>query len=55
MNTLIKKYIPAITIQNQGRPPWFDSETLNLCKKKTRLLKKYKAEETPENYARFSE
>ena len=37
-----------------GRPPWFDCETLNLCKKKERLHKKYKASETPANYARFS-
>ena len=55
LHTLMMKYIPTITIKDQGRPPWFDSETLNLCKKKTRLHKKYKAEKTPESYARFSE
>ena len=49
----MEKYVPTITIKDQGRPPWFDSETPNLYKKKTRLHKKYKAEETPENYARF--
>ena len=35
------------------RLPWFDSETLNLCKKKARLHKK--ASEIPANYDRFSE
>ena len=55
LHTLMEKYIPTITIKDQGRPPWFDSEILNLCKKKTGLHKKYKADKTPERYACFSE
>ena len=55
LHSLIKIHIPSITIKDHGRPPWFDSETLNLCKKKARLHKKYKASETPANYDRFSE
>ena len=51
---LMEKHIPIITIKDRGRPPWFDSETLNLCKKKERLHRKYKASNTPANYARFS-
>ena len=48
-------HIPSITIKDHGRPPWFDSETLNLCIKKPRLHKKYKASETQGNYDRFPE
>ena len=55
LHSLIKIHIPSITIKDHGRPPWFDSATLNLCKKKARLHKKYKASETPANYDRFSE
>ena len=55
LNSLMEKHIPTITIKDQGRPPWFDSETLNLCKKKERLHKKYKASRTPADYTRFSE
>ena len=51
---LVEKHIPMITIKDRRRPPWFDSETFNLCKKKERLHKKYKAYETPANYARFA-
>ena len=55
LNSLMEKHIPTITIKDQGRPPWFDSETLNLCKKKQRLHKKYKASKTPADYTRFSQ
>ena len=55
LNSLMEKHIPTITIKDQGRPPWFDSETLNLCKKKERLHKKYKASKTPADYTRFSQ
>jgi hypothetical protein len=55
LNSLMVKHIPTITIKDRGRPPWFDSETLNLCKKKRRLHKIYKASRTPANYARYSE
>ena len=33
------KHIPTITIKDEGRPPWFDSEVINLGKKKGRLHK----------------
>ena len=38
--SLMVKHIPIITIKDQGRPPWFDCETLNLSKKNECLHKK---------------
>ena len=55
LNSLMDKHIPTITIKDQGRPPWFDSETLNMCKKKERLHRKYKASGIPADYTRFSQ
>ncbi|MCP4458443.1 MAG: hypothetical protein GY816_10545, partial [Cytophagales bacterium] len=56
LNSLMNKHIPTITIKDEGRPPWFDSEVINLGKKKGRLHKKWKSPTgTSEDYARFSE
>ena len=46
-------HIPSITIKDHGRPHWIDTEALDLCIKKARLNKKYKASESPANYDRF--
>ena len=55
LNRLMVKHIPTITIKDEGRPPWFDSEVINLGKKKGRLHKKYKDTGTPADYARYSQ
>lgn len=47
-------HIPTITIQSDCQPPWFDSDTFNLLRKKERLRAKYKESKTPENYQKFS-
>ena len=49
------KHIPTITIKNQARPPWFDAETLHMCKKKERLHRKFKCSGSAEDYSRFSQ
>ena len=52
---LMDKHIPTITIKNQSRPPWFDSETLHLCKKKERLHRKFKSSGSAEDYSRYAQ
>ena len=37
-----KEHIPTITIKSEFQPPWFDSDTFKLCRKKERLRAKYK-------------
>ena len=36
-NKVVYKYIPKMKIVNANQPPWFDSETFNLCREKERL------------------
>ena len=48
------KYIPVIIIKNQSKPPWFDSETYRLCKKKEILHRKWKLSDKQEDYEKFS-
>ena len=46
-NTLFKaicdRFIPKVTIHSGFQPPWFDSELDSICKKKNKLINKYKA------------
>ena len=44
-----------MTINNQARPPWFDSETLHLCRKKERLHRTFKSSGTAEDYSMYSQ
>ena len=47
-------YIPTITIKSDFQPPWFDSETFKLCRKKDRLRAKYKVSKDPVHYQQYS-
>ena len=49
-NSLCDKYIPKVTIKSNFQPPWFDSELDNLCKRKNRLLNKFKKTKDPKIY-----
>ena len=48
-------HIPTITIKNKGQPPWFDSETHQLCLKKERLHRKFKETGRADDYKKYSE
>ena len=43
INMVCDRYIPKVTIKSGFQPPWFDSELDSICKKKNKLLNKYKA------------
>ena len=47
-------HIPTITIKSSFQPPWFDSDTFELCRKKERLRAKYKVSNKPEDYQKYS-
>ena len=47
--------IPTITITDKDQPPWFDSETYQLCLKKERLRIKSNETGLAEDYKKFSE
>ena len=44
-----------MSIKNDFQPPWFDSETFELCRKKERLHALYKANKSDDSYMKFSE
>ena len=50
----INKHIPKIKIRSEFQPPWFDSETYELCRKKERLRAKFKCTRSDECYIKFS-
>ena len=54
LSHLTHKHIPTITIKDNQQPPWFDSDTFKLCRKKERLRKKYKETKSPVDYSNFS-
>ena len=47
--------IPTITVTDKDQPPWFDSETYQLCLKKERLRRKFNETGRAEDYTKFSE
>ncbi len=51
----VKFHIPTITITDKDQPPWFDSETYQLCLKKERLRAKFNETGLEEDYRKFSE
>ena len=51
---LCKTHIPTITIKSEFQPPWFDSDTFKLCRKKERLRAKYKVSKHPDDYQKYS-
>ena len=53
--SIINKHIPRIKISNSYQPPWFDSETFNLCREKEWYRSRYKSSSSPEHYTKFSE
>ena len=50
----VNKNIPKIKIAADFQPPWFDSETFELCRKKERLRKNFKHNRSDESYMKFS-
>ena len=45
--SICDRYIPKITLKSNFQPPWFDSELDGICKKKNKLLNKYKRTKDP--------
>ena len=50
----INKHILKIKICSEFQPPWFDSETYELCRQKERLRAKFKSDQSKESYMKFS-
>ena len=53
--SITDRHIPKIKLKNVDQPPWFDSETFNLCREKEKFRSKYKESSNPEHYLKFSE
>ena len=53
--SVIDSNIPKITLRNNNQPPWFDSETFNLCREKEWFRSKYKDSSNPEHHLKFVE
>ena len=51
----VNKHIPKIKIQSEFQPPWFDSETFELCREKERLRSKFKHDKSEASYMKFSQ
>ena len=51
----VDKHIPKIKIKTDYQPPWFDSETYELCRKKERLHAAYKKNKSEKSYMQFSQ
>lgn len=45
--------IPTITSKSEFQPPWFDSETYEMCRKKERLQAKFKISKYPGHYQQY--
>ena len=41
------RFIPKVTVKSSFEPPWFDSELDSICKKKNKLLTKYRKTNDP--------
>ncbi|WP_293138076.1 reverse transcriptase family protein, partial [Moritella sp.] len=50
----VNKHIPKIKIQSEFQPPWFDSETFELCREKERLRAQFKCDKSDASYMKFS-
>ena len=48
--SICDKYIPKVTVKSSFQPPWFDSELDGICKKKNKLLNKFKRTNDPNVY-----
>ena len=48
--SICDKFIPKLTVKSSFQPPWFDSELDGFCKKKNKLLNKFKLENDPSVY-----
>ena len=54
--SIIDKHIPKIKISSANQPPWFDSETFQLCREKELYHARSKRpNSSPDDYAKFSE
>ena len=45
--SICDRHIPKVTIKSSFQPPWFDSELDRICKKKDKLLTKFRRETDP--------
>ena len=52
---VLDRNIPKIKISNSHQPPWFDSETFNLCREKEWFRQRSKNSSSPEHHAKFVE
>jgi len=50
---LCDKHIPKVKIKSKGSPPWFDSDIHNLCLKKDRYRKLFKATGNPSHNTKY--
>ena len=48
--SICDRFIPKVTVKSSFQPPWFDSELDSICKKKNKLLAKYKRTNDPNVY-----
>ena len=55
LNHHMERRIPTITITDKDQPPWFDSDTYQMCLKKKRLHAKFKQTGSAEDYLKYSE
>ena len=46
-SSICDRYIPKVTVKSSFQPPWFDSELDSICKRKNKLLTKYRTEADP--------
>ena len=51
---LCNKYIPTVTVRDKLQPPWFDSETFQLCREKERLRAKFKLSQSASDYSKYA-
>ena len=49
------RHIPRIKIKCEFQPPWFDSETHDLCRQKERLRSRYKQTKSTDDYVKYSD
>ena len=49
------RHIPKVTVKSSFQPPWFDSELDAICKRKNKLLTKYRKAVDPENKTKIND
>ena len=54
-SSICDKHIPKVTLKSSFQPPWFDTELDSMCKKKNKLLTKFRKEVDPNAKNRINE